>query len=223
MIGAGVAIFHIKSRRVVLCYHPIEQYYFLPKGRRDVNETTERGAEREGFEESGFRNRLLPLHTRHRQPDPQQSKRSDETPRLNTEPVWTIFMPQSATTQYVLYWYIAETLPPDIEIELDQESNEAAKGGKAKNYFGGAGPYCCPPKFLLDTTLKERLDIEPDGYEPPQHQGTYTDEDESLYQSQLVSVEEAIRCLGPNTVMGSVVRKGWDGIQHRLEKESLYK
>lgn len=50
-IGAGVAIFHIATSRVVLCYHPVMKYWFLPKGRRDVNEETARGAEREGFEE----------------------------------------------------------------------------------------------------------------------------------------------------------------------------
>lgn len=50
-IGAGVAIFHLASGRVVLCYHSTREYYFLPKGRRDANEDTGPGAEREGFEE----------------------------------------------------------------------------------------------------------------------------------------------------------------------------
>ena len=50
-IGAGVAIFHIVSARVVLCYHTVDKYWFLPKGRRDANEETTAGAEREGFEE----------------------------------------------------------------------------------------------------------------------------------------------------------------------------
>lgn len=49
--GAGVAIFHVKSERVVLCYHTLEHHWFLPKGRRDAGEETRRGAEREGFEE----------------------------------------------------------------------------------------------------------------------------------------------------------------------------
>lgn len=50
-IGAGVAIFHLASERVVVCYHPEHDYFFLPKGRRDVNEETGFAAEREGFEE----------------------------------------------------------------------------------------------------------------------------------------------------------------------------
>ena len=50
-IGAGVAIFHIASSRVVVCYHTTDGYWFLPKGRRDANEETGVAAEREGFEE----------------------------------------------------------------------------------------------------------------------------------------------------------------------------
>lgn len=50
-IGAGVAIFHLASERVVVCYHPEHDYFFLPKGRRDTNEETGVGAEREGYEE----------------------------------------------------------------------------------------------------------------------------------------------------------------------------
>ena len=53
-IGAGVAIFHIASSRVVLCYHSTKKFWFLPKGRRDASEDTGSGAEREGFEEVGI-------------------------------------------------------------------------------------------------------------------------------------------------------------------------
>ena len=54
-IGAGVAIFHLASSRVVLCYHSVDKYYFLPKGRRDASEDTGAAAEREGFEEVSAR------------------------------------------------------------------------------------------------------------------------------------------------------------------------
>ena len=67
-IGAGVAIFHLASERVIVCYHSKEHYWFLPKGRKNAGEDICRAAEREGFEESGFRNRLLPLPMKHRQP-----------------------------------------------------------------------------------------------------------------------------------------------------------
>lgn len=54
VLGAGVAIFHIASGRVVLCSAEDRYgrtYYFLPKGRRDAGEESGRGAEREGYEE----------------------------------------------------------------------------------------------------------------------------------------------------------------------------
>ena len=50
-IAAGVAIFHLASARVVLCWHGGEKYWFLPKGRRDASEDSGAGGEREGFEE----------------------------------------------------------------------------------------------------------------------------------------------------------------------------
>lgn len=50
-VGGGVAIFHIASSRVVVCRHSRDNYWFLPKGRRDIGETTEQAAEREGYEE----------------------------------------------------------------------------------------------------------------------------------------------------------------------------
>ena len=51
VIGAGVAIFHLTTSRVVVCYHSKDGYWFLPKGRRDAGEDSGAGAEREGFEE----------------------------------------------------------------------------------------------------------------------------------------------------------------------------
>lgn len=50
-IGGGVAIFHVASARVVVCYHTRGKYWFLPKGRRDAHEHSEQAAEREGYEE----------------------------------------------------------------------------------------------------------------------------------------------------------------------------
>ena len=98
-IGAGVAIFHIASQRAVVCYHSRDKYWFLPKGRRNANETTIRAAEREGFEESGYRNRVLPLPMKHRQTDPEDGPQA-----FVTEPLWTQLLPLTATSQYLLFW-----------------------------------------------------------------------------------------------------------------------
>lgn len=107
--------------------------------------------------------------------------------------------------QYILYWYVAETLPPDLEVELETEVGAAYKP---------------PPPFPRDLTLQERIKQEPEGYEPLHHEGTGVDEEEQTYQSYLVSVEEAVQKLGKNTVLADVVLKGWKGIQDRLAIES---
>ncbi|KAK3197532.1 hypothetical protein GRF29_216g530351 [Pseudopithomyces chartarum] len=204
--GAGVAIFHIASARVVVCSavdRRIGKYYFLPKGRRDAGEDTRTGAEREGFEESGYRNRLLPLPTIHHQP--QAHPRVTAQP-MTAEPIWIQMMPLARNTkQYLLYWYIAETLPPDVEPLLVSKPNE---------------PYKPPPAFPSGLTLRERLAMEPKGYEPVHHEGTGVDEEEQTYESHLVSVEEGMALLGgTGSVMADVVRRGWEGIQKRLEME----
>lgn len=62
VVGGGVAIFHIASKRVVICSalgRRGDKYYFLPKGRRDAGEDSRTGAEREGYEEVRFSCRPL--------------------------------------------------------------------------------------------------------------------------------------------------------------------
>lgn len=108
------------------------------------------------------------------------------------------------TRQYVLYWYIAETLPPDVEAELETEAGAAYKP---------------PPPFPRHLTLRDRVRLEPEGYEPVHHEGTGVDEEEQRYQSHLVSVEEAVKKLGWGGVMADVVLKGWKGIQDRMAIE----
>jgi hypothetical protein len=123
---------------------------------------------------------------------------------MTAEPVWMQLMPLG-TRQYVLYWYIAETLPPHLETELETEVGAAYKP---------------PPAFPRHLSLRERMKLEPEGYEPLHHEGTGVDEEEQTYESHLVPVEEAVRKLGGrNSVMADVVLKGWQGIQNRLAIE----
>jgi hypothetical protein len=122
---------------------------------------------------------------------------------MTAEPVWLQLMPLG-TRQYVLYWYVAETLPPDLEKELETEVGAAYKS---------------PPPFPRHLSLRERIKLEPEGYEPLHHEGTGVDEEEQTYESYLVSVEDAVKKLGRNGVMADVVLKGWEGIQNRLAIE----
>ncbi|CAK4031538.1 hypothetical protein B0A50_06754 [Lecanosticta acicola] len=207
-IAAGVAIFHLATERVVLCYHTRDKTWFLPKGRRNANEDTARAAEREGYEESGYRNRLLPLPLRHRQPDPG----SGPEPFV-TEPVWTQLLQLTERTQYMLFWYIAETIPPDIE-RIYAEGRTSRSG------------YRSPPPFSGTSSLQARIEEDvtmKNGnrgiYEPVRHEGTGVDDEERLYRAYLLSVDEACERLR-GTVMEDVVLRGQAAIQLRKEMEA---
>ncbi|KAK5136370.1 hypothetical protein LTR08_003496 [Meristemomyces frigidus] len=209
--GAGVAIFHIASQRAVVCYHSRDKYWFLPKGRRNANEETARAAEREGFEESGYRNRVLPLPMKHRQTTPE-----DGHQRFVTEPLWTQLLPLTATSQYLLFWYAAETVPR--EVEDTYSARQAHQSVRA---------YEAPTLFPPDMTMQQRVALDDvkgeDGtqtiYEPVKHEGTGVDEEELLYRSFLLPIEEVRRRL-KGSVMEDVVRRGWEGIQLRMQMEA---
>ena len=207
-LGAGVAIFHLATARVVLCYHSAERYHFLPKGRRDVNEASTCGAEREGFEESGFRNRLIPLPIQHRQPLPHHPTQAQVASMdFSIEPIWTQLAPIGIGAQYVLFWYIAETVSPEMEDHLSLME-------KAES-----GAYQQPEPWKSGLTVKQRIGMESTGYEPIRHENTGVDEDEAMYVSSLVSVEEAIMKLGHQSIAADVVRRGWAAIQRRRHME----
>lgn len=215
-IGCGVAIFHIASSRVVLCYHSRDRYYFLPKGRKNANETHTTAAEREGFEETGYRNRLLPLPFAHRQTQPDEGH-----VEFATEAIWVQLLPLPGHgVQYILHWYAAETVPPNIEQEYAAAAQEKTSAGTVGRV------YRPPPSFPASLTINERIRMDDlsnassDGqiYEPVWHEGTGVDEDEALYRSSLVSIDEALQKLR-GTVMADVVRRAWEAIQLRVQME----
>ena len=210
-LGAGVAIFHLATARVILCYHSTEHYYFLPKGRKDVNEPLTCAAEREGFEESGYRCRLLPLPISSRQPRPhrrgEEGKSEAKGAGFVVEPVWTQLLPVAREAQYMLFWYIAETLPPNDEVEISER--EKAEGMV----------YQTPPAFERAMSLRERAALEGESYEPVRHENTGVNEEEMLYKSELASIEEAIQKLGGRGISADVVRRGWVLITRRREME----
>ena len=196
----------------MLCYHTADDYYFLPKGRKDVNEPLTTAAEREGFEESGYRCRLLPLPIVTSQTQPARRKREEgEGEGFVTEPLWTQTLPLTREKQYFLFWYVGETLPPDLEEEITKREKEQGN------------MYQSPPEFERGVTLQKRVMLEGKGYEPVRHEGTGVDKEELLYTSILVSVEEAIISLGSEGVTADVVRRGWELIRKRwiIEEEAL--
>ncbi len=112
----------------------------------------------------------------------------------------------SRSAQYILFWYIAETLPPDLEVSLSVQESEQAMA------------YQYPPKFEPSLTLKQRIEMEGAVYEPVRHANTGVDEEEALYESCLMPVEEAIAKLG-RSISADVVRRGWEAICLRRQME----
>lgn len=194
----------------IQCYHTRDKYFFLPKGRKNANESVTSAAEREGFEESGYRNRLLPLPMKHRQPlDPVDEGKNEV---FATEALWTQFLPLSRSKQYLLFWFAAETLPENLEMEGDEMQ-------AGRNYR-------VPPPFPEAMTVKDRiaLDQAPEtsdreyAYEPKWHAGTGVDDEEKLYKSYLLPIDEACKKL-KGSVMEDVVRRGWEAIKQRMNIE----
>ncbi|MCJ1429442.1 hypothetical protein MMC29_007356, partial [Sticta canariensis] len=194
-IGAGVAIFQLASSCVIICRHSVNNYWFLPKGRRDAGEDTASGAEREGFEEvdnllnlethSGFRNRLLPIPIHHRQPFPHHPSSPVASPFV-CEPVWTQLLPQSRSGQYILFWYIAETVPPEIEASMNALPTSTPSSSV---------PYQAPPRYPDHLTITQRIALEPEGYQPVRHENTAANAEEALYESHLLPIETAVKKL----------------------------
>ena len=129
-----------------------------------------------------------------------------------TDHVWTQLAPQSRNRQYLLFWFIAETVPPKLEEELNE-----AMIIKATDL--NLTPYQYPAKYPSDLTLPARIELEGDGYEPVHHKNTAVNAEEALYESHLMPVEDALMKLR-GSVMEEVVRIGWNAICARHEMEN---
>ncbi|KAI5829737.1 hypothetical protein K523DRAFT_416472 [Schizophyllum commune Tattone D] len=82
MLGAGMVIIQPETRKIVCVYERAKNYWFLPKGRKDVGQSLEETALREAYEETGYQATFLPLCHPHHQPSP-------DRPRFpSTEPLY---------------------------------------------------------------------------------------------------------------------------------------
>lgn len=144
-------------------------------------------------------------------------------------------MPQSATAQYILFWYAAETLPEDAETALNvlhapkaSTSSPSAVSVPIEDLKleEARRAYAIPPPYPDDLSIAQRvqMDARPDHqgktsvYEPVRHQGTGVDEEELLYESYLLPIEEARRKLR-GSIMADVVRRGWAAVELRMQME----
>jgi hypothetical protein len=129
-----------------------------------------------------------------------------------TEPIWTQLIPLSPTRHYILFWYVAETVPPEVEEQLNASTAATATPSCPT-------PYQYPPRYPADLTLAERVRLEPVGYEPFHHPNTGVDAEEALYEAYLLPIDEALHRLRGH-VQEDVVRQGWEAILRRHAMES---
>lgn len=115
-------------------------------------------------------------------------------------------VPVSRSTQYTLFWYISEIVPPADEALLHSQAEAQSMA------------YQVPPRFPEDMPLAARTAHEPKGYEPVRHENTGVNAEEALYASYLLPIPEAMEKLR-GTIMADVIRRGWNGIQKRREIE----
>ena len=97
-------LFHPQTGSIVLVYDTRYNHYFLPRGRKDRNESLPACALREGFEESGFRGELVNWGTGTRQPAAPADDGS------NMEAFWMQAFPVKSrhmlTYLYLTYYFI---------------------------------------------------------------------------------------------------------------------
>jgi len=113
-----------------------EERWFLPRGRKDMGETIEETAVREGYEESGYRCTLMPLDVPTNATRPLDKDKKPLRSRYpNCEPIYIQVIhnppparlnlhtekwhdPDEGGTEYICFYYIAE-IPEDAVQEKD--------------------------------------------------------------------------------------------------------
>ena len=132
----------------------------------------------------------------------------------------TELVPMRSDLSYLLSWFIAETVPKDDEEWANNTMREHATEENPT-------PYISPPKLPADMTFAQRISLDQSVNEhgdevwdqPLHHDGTGVDSDEVQYESHLLPIAAALTLLR-GTTMEYVVRKGWDLILARSDRES---
>ncbi|KAF9484164.1 hypothetical protein BDN70DRAFT_798276 [Pholiota conissans] len=121
MLGAGMIIIQENTHKIVVVYETKKEYWFFPRGRKDVGESLETAALREGYEESGYRAQFMPLFNPTRQPHSPEDTDGDLKP--NTEPIAVTLTswkpkttrqgePYDSGGEYLTTWYVGR-IPED--------------------------------------------------------------------------------------------------------------
>lgn len=113
MLGAGMVIIQPATANVVLIHEAAKNFWFLPKGRKDVGESLEQAVLREAHEESGYHASFLPVRM------PTNAPSAPATPHARslpcTEPFYVSTLhwrpqPHRADVggEYFTFWYLGQ-------------------------------------------------------------------------------------------------------------------
>ncbi|KAF9451354.1 hypothetical protein P691DRAFT_699568 [Macrolepiota fuliginosa MF-IS2] len=86
LLGAGMVLIQRSTLKIVVIHESSREYWFLPRGRKDLGETLEAAALREAYEESGYHVEFMPVYNPSRAPAPPTKEKMYEEP--NTEPIY---------------------------------------------------------------------------------------------------------------------------------------
>lgn len=128
LLGAGAVIIQPSTQRVCIIEDSdhCPGAYFLPRGRKDVGESLEQTALREGFEESGYQVEFLPAVHWVRQPRAPGAVFATKQDWLTTEAFYIAQRPffdrprrnvaPPTGGEHIVFWYLCQ-LPPDATPE----------------------------------------------------------------------------------------------------------
>ena len=121
-ISCGTVSLDVERSKVLLVRWRKTGEYFLPKGRKDVNEPLDQAALRETFEETGVRVQLLPVDIDTKATFPSSLAQSDR-PKLVTEPIAVAQRVANGTLK-IIFWYVAagdSTIAPKEGTQQEDE------------------------------------------------------------------------------------------------------
>jgi len=179
MLGAGMILIQENTHKIVVVYETQKQYWFFPRGRKDIGESLEQTALREAYEESGYRTQFMPLYSPHHAPAPPHDRNAYDRP--STEPIFvsvTSWQPRRRRPgtidnggEYLTSWYvgrIAEDAVRETGTGMPDEQNyqshllsiedavRCVSGWERKILFYAWELYC----FTHDELEKQRLEAE---------------------------------------------------------------
>ncbi|KAF9262010.1 hypothetical protein L218DRAFT_960618 [Marasmius fiardii PR-910] len=117
MVGAGIVVIQPATNRLVLIQDTSTKLWILPRGRKDVGESLEQTALREGFEETGYEVEFLPMYMMTQQP--LAPKDHGQFPMKKGEPIYmsTTFWSarydlhgnmRNGGGEYIVSWYVGQ-------------------------------------------------------------------------------------------------------------------